>query len=120
MITEFEFTLSKGLLDKHGNLHRQGVMRLATARDEMVVQRDRQVQDNPAYGVLVMFAQVITRLGDLPNVTPKQLESLFTIDLAYLREFYDRINQQGNACIQVQCPRCANEFKTELALSGEH
>lgn len=117
MITEFDFTLPKGLLDAQGNLHRQGVMRLATAKDEMQVQSDRQVQINPAYKSLVMLSRVIIRLGTLSETTPEQLEELFTLDAAYLREFYDRINQQGDAQIQTRCPNCANEFKVDLALS---
>ncbi|WP_210534605.1 hypothetical protein [Thermosulfurimonas marina] len=35
--TEFEFTLPKGYVDEEGRLHRQGVMRLATAADEEAV-----------------------------------------------------------------------------------
>lgn len=119
MITEFDFTLPKGLLDKQGNVHRQGVMRLATAKDEIQVQGDRRVQGNAAYSVLVMFSRVITRLGTLSEVTPDQLENLFTLDAAYLREFFDRINQQGNAHLQVQCPSCTQTFQVEFALSGE-
>lgn len=119
LITRFNFTLPKGLVDEHGKVHRDGVMRLATAKDEIQVQNDQRVQNSAAYGVLVMLAQVISQLGELSEVTPEQLENLFTLDIAYLREFYDRINQKGSARIQVQCPTCSTEFKAELALSGE-
>lgn len=119
MITEFTFTLPKGLLDEQGNLHRQGVMRLATAKDEIQVQSDRRVQSNSAYAVLVILSRVITRLGALSDVPPEHLENLFTIDIAYLREFYDRINQQGAASLPVQCPQCATEFNVELSFAGE-
>lgn len=119
MITEFDFTLPKGLLDAQGQVHRQGVMRLATAKDEIQVQSDRRVQSNPAYGALVMLSRVIVQLGTLSEVTPEQLEDLFTIDAAYLREFFDRINQQGIAQIQTRCPNCASEFKVDLTLSGK-
>ena len=117
--TEFNFILPRGLVDSQGAVHRQGVMRLATARDEISVQKDFRVQQDPAYGVLVMFSRVISRLGNLSAVTPELLEELFTRDLAYLREFYNRINQQGNAYIPVQCPQCSNPFSVELSLSGE-
>lgn len=117
--TEFNFILPKGLVDDRGQVHRQGVMRLATAKDEICVQKDRRVQDNPGYGVLVMLSQTITSLGELSSVTPDLLEGLFTQDLAYLREFYNRINQQGSAYILVQCPKCSSDFRVEMALSGE-
>ncbi|MBD1897129.1 phage tail assembly protein [Trichocoleus sp. DQ-A3] len=117
--TEFEFVLPRGLIDAQGGVHRQGVMRLATAKDEMCVQKDRGVQDNPAYGVLVMLSRVITCIGTVTEVTPTLLEGLFSRDLAYLREFYNRINQEGEAYIPVQCPQCNRQFQVELSLSGE-
>jgi len=118
-ITTFDFELPRGLIDADGNVHRQGVMRLATAKDEIAVQKNRQAIAMPAYGTLVLLSCVIVRLGDLPSVTPEHLENLFSLDLAYLREFYNRINQQGEASIPVQCPLCQGEFDVELALSGE-
>ncbi|NJK65181.1 MAG: phage tail assembly protein [Microcoleus sp. CSU_2_2] len=117
--TEFKFTLPRGLVDEGGKVHTQGFMRLATAKDEICVQKDSLVQDNPAYGFLVMLSLVITSLGDLSEVTPEKLENLFTYDLAYLREFYNRINQQGMASIPAKCPKCSNNFNVEIELSGE-
>jgi hypothetical protein len=116
--TEFNFSLPRGLVDDQGKVHSQGFMRLATAKDEISVQKNRLVQDNPAYGFLVMLSLVITNLGDLVEVTPDLLENLFTYDLAYLREFYNRINQQGIASLPVKCPKCSNDFNVELELSG--
>ncbi|MBE9225456.1 phage tail assembly protein [Phormidium sp. LEGE 05292] len=117
--TQFKFSLPKGLLDNEGNIHRQGVMRLATAKDEIIVQKDPLVRENPAYGVLVMLSRTITQLGELSIITPELLEELFTLDLAYLREFYNQINHQESASILVQCPKCNSEFNMELTLSGE-
>lgn len=117
--TEFPFILPKGLVDAKGHIHRKGAMRLATARDEISVQQDRLVKENPAYGVLIYLSQVITRLGNLSSVTPRLLEELPVLDLAYLREFYNRINQHQTANIGVQCPHCQSQFLVELALSGE-
>lgn len=117
--TEFNFTLPKGLIDADGTVHRHGVMRLATAKDEIAVQKDRRAQDSEAYGSLIMFARVITQLGHLPPVTPELLENLFTNDLGYLREFYNRVNQQETAEIPVRCPTCSASFKAELSLAGE-
>lgn len=117
--TEFDFILPKGLLDGKGNLHRQGVMRLATAKDEIIVQKNRAAQENAVYAAIVMLSQVITRLGNLTDITPNLLENLFSCDLAYLREFYNRINQQGDAYISVQCPQCNSNFQVEFSLAGE-
>ncbi|YAG14628.1 Phage tail protein [Nostoc sp. DSM 114161] len=119
LCTEFTFTLPRGLSDGENRVHRQGVMRLATAKDEILVQKERKVQENPAYGVLVMLARVIVRLGSLNSVSPELLEGLLVHDIAYLREFYNRINQQGNAHIPAQCPHCNTEFSVELELAGE-
>lgn len=119
LTTEFDFTLPRGLIDMKGRVHRQGKMRLATAKDEIVVRQNPQVLENPAYSVLVYLSQVITRLGSLSSVTAQLLEDLTVVDLAYLREFYNRINQHKTAKIPVQCPHCHQDFKVELALSGE-
>ncbi len=117
--TEFEFILPKGLVDPEGNVHRNGMMRLSTAKDELLSQKDPKSQDG-AYGVLVRLSHVVTRLGELSTVTPGLLENLFILDLAYLREFYNRINQNSDPSIPVQCPNCSHSFKTPLAMSGEY
>ncbi len=117
--TEFAFTLPRGLIDPQSRVHRQGVMRLATAKDEIWMVKERIVQDNPAYGFLVMLSRVIVRLGSLTSVSPDLLEGLVLRDIAYLREFYNRVNQQGNAHIPAQCPHCNSQFAVELELAGE-
>ena len=45
--TEFPFTLPRGYVDAEGTLHREGVMRLATAFDEIAPMKDPRVQANP-------------------------------------------------------------------------
>ncbi|MEO0985388.1 MAG: phage tail assembly protein [Cyanobacteria bacterium J06639_14] len=119
LTTEFVFSLPRGFMDEAGQLHREGTMRLATARDELMLQKDPRVQAQSTYGILLLLSQVIVRLGTLNTVTPADLECLFTQDFAYLREFYNRVNQQGHTTIATQCPQCAATFETELPLAGE-
>ena len=71
-------------------------MRLATAKEEIIVQQEKKVRENPAYSALFMLSRVITRLGSLSSVTPDLIENLILADISYLREFYNRVNQQGN------------------------
>ncbi len=94
--TEFEFTLPKGYLDSEGNLHRQGVMRLSRAIDEIAPLRDPRVKSNPAYATVIILSRVITRLGALEQVTPLAIENLFAVDLNYLQTFYRQINELEN------------------------
>jgi len=94
--TEFSFQLPKGYVDERGNLHREGTMRLATARDELDPLRDLRVKDNEAYFTVVVLARVITKLGSLPQVTTNVIENLFVEDLAYLQSFYQAINFGGD------------------------
>jgi hypothetical protein len=90
--TEAEFTLPRGYLDATGVLHRKGVMRLATAADEILPLRDPRVQQNAAYLAIIVLARVITRLGDLTDIDTKTIEGLFASDLDYLQRLYERLN----------------------------
>lgn len=90
--TEVEFTLPRGFIDATGVIHRRGKMRLATAADEILPQRDPRVQANPAYLTVIILARVVTRLGALPDIDTQTIESLFTADLEHLRRLYEDIN----------------------------
>jgi len=90
--TEYPFTLPKGYVDQHGTLHREGVMRLATARDEIDPLRDHRVRENEAYLTVILLARVVTQLGSVHQVTPKTIEELFVADLSYLQDFYRIVN----------------------------
>ncbi len=111
--TEYEFTLPKGFIDFQGNLHRDGVMRLATAMDEITPLRDPRVRNNDAYLSIIILSRVIARLGDLKDVNTGTLEGMFTSDLAYLQEFYRAINEGGSSIGRVACPSCKSEFEVE-------
>jgi hypothetical protein len=90
--TEIEFELPKGYVDGAGTLHRQGVMRLATAADEILPLRDPRVQDNEAYLTVIVLARVIVRLGSLKDLHPGVIEGLYASDLAYLQRLYETFN----------------------------
>lgn len=112
--TEYPFTLPHGYIDSDGTLHREGIMRMATAMDEIAPLKDRRVQSNPGYLVIILLARVITRLGELEQINPKIVEGLFAGDLAYLQDMYQRINQTGNNRVTVTCPHCEGLFEVEL------
>lgn len=113
--TEFEFALPKGYVDSDGNLHQRGVMRLATAADEILPLKDMRVKSNQAYVVVVLLSRVITKLGDLPEVNTRVTEGLFSSDLAYLQDFYRSINENGHSQMPVSCPQCEHRFDVEMA-----
>ena len=117
--TEFEFTLPVGYQDETGMLHRAGTMRLATAADEIHPLRDPRVQANEAYLVVILLSRVVTRLGGVPQVTPKVVEGLYAADLAHLQALYNRINRDGSAAVRATCPRCEHEFPVEADAAGE-
>ncbi|WP_033284992.1 hypothetical protein [Streptomyces sp. NRRL F-525] len=112
--TEFPFQLPRGYVDESGTVHQDGVMRLATARDELVPLRDVRVQENPAYLSVVLLGRVITRLGSVPMVHDGIVENMFASDLAFLQDFYRQINAEGHTRAAVQCPHCAEPFEVEL------
>jgi hypothetical protein len=116
--TEFPFVLPRGYVDREGNVHREGVMRLATAYDEIAPLRDPRVQSNPGYLVVILLARVITRLGEVSHVNPGVIEGLFAADLAFLQDLYRRINEDGHSRLAVACPHCQGEFEVEVASPG--
>ena len=116
--TEYEFTLPLGFVDPEGTLHRDGVMRLATAADEILPLKDPRVQSNEAYLTVILLSRVVARLGGVAQVNPKVIEGLYAADLAYLQEFYNRINRSGRATVDAACPKCAHEFAVEMHAPG--
>ena len=117
--TEYEFTLPQGFIDGDGALHRNGVMRLATAEDEILPLQDRRVRSNPAYLVVILLARVVTRLGTIEQITPKVIGGLFSADLAYLQDLYNRINLVGqDRTLALTCPECGHAFEVGQPLVG--
>ncbi|MEL7502694.1 MAG: hypothetical protein AAFN18_09515 [Cyanobacteria bacterium J06554_6] len=90
--TEFIFELPKGYIDSMGQVHRQGVMRLARTADEIEPMSDPRVQANPAYATVIILSRVMLSLGSLPSISPVVIEGLFAGDLNYLQNFYRHIN----------------------------
>jgi len=90
--TEIDFELPKGYVDDEGTLHRQGVMRLATAADEILPLRDPRVQQNEAYLIVIVLARVIVRLGSLKDIHTGVIEGLYASDMAYLQRLYEKLN----------------------------
>jgi hypothetical protein len=116
--TEYEFTLPCGFLDSEGNLHREGVMRRATAADEILPLKDPRVQKNPAYMVVILLSRVVTRLGGLSQINPKTIEDLYATDLAYLQNLYNEVNRLDESAEAVMCPQCQHEFQAGTSAVG--
>ena len=116
--TEYEFTLPCGFLDEDGSLQRDGVMRRATAADEILPLKDPRVAKNPAYLIVILLSRVITRLGGLAQVTPKSIESLFATDLAFLQGLYNEVNHPDQVGTEVACPECHHVFRPEAPEPG--
>jgi hypothetical protein len=112
--TEFPFVLPRGYVDGAGTVHRDGVMRLATARDELVPLRDDRVRENPPYLTVVLLGRVVTRIGTIDDVHAGIIENLFASDLAFLQDLYRRVNQEGHTRAAVTCPSCAHPFAVDV------
>lgn len=115
MQTEFDFTLPRGYVAPDGRVHRQGRIRLATALDEIQPMEDERVGRNGGYLSLLVLSRVITRLGDLPSVTPQIVGDLFAGDLAYLQDLYLRLNAADNVVVSAGCPHCGGHFRLQVA-----
>ena len=116
--TESAFELPLGYVDESGVRHRRGVMRLATAADEILPMRDPRVQANPAYLSIIILARVVTKLGSLPEVHAGVIEGLFSEDLAFLQDLYNRVNGLSPPVLAATCPHCGSEHDVEVPPVG--
>jgi hypothetical protein len=114
MQTEVAFTLPRGYVDSAGGVHREGRMRLATARDEIEPLGHAEVRHNQAYLSVLLLARTVTRLGDITEITPELVERLYAGDFDHLQRLYERINTGGDAMGVISCPHCAREFEVDL------
>src|SRR3569832_1970955 len=118
-VTEFEFVLPKGYVDKQGTLHREGTMRLSTAADEILPLKDPRVQQNPAYLTVIVLSRVIRKLGSLTDIHSGVIEGLYASDLAYLQTVYQELNGDGTHKTSVVCPKCEHSFAVRFDDLGE-
>lgn len=89
-------------------------MRLATARDEIEPLRDVEARQNEAYLTVLLLARVVTKLGDVTEVSPEVVEGLYAADFDHLQRLYERINTDGEAVGSVTCPNCSQAFEVDL------
>lgn len=114
MRTEVAFTLPRGYVDGSGTLHREGAMRLATARDEIEAVREPEVRQNEAYLTVLLLSRVVTRVGEVSDITPQLIEELYAADFDHLQRLYERLNTDGEAVGTVTCPSCSHPFEVDL------
>lgn len=104
--TEYFFTLPMGFVDKDGNIHKEGIMRMANVRDIIQPMKDPRVQQNPKYLMVILLSRVIVSLGNLSSVDTKVIEGLYTMDLEYLQDLYHRVNTMERPVYNGTCPHC--------------
>lgn len=117
--TEFDFQLPKGYIDQDGILHKNGKMRLATAADEILPLKDPKIQQNPSYLSIVLLSRVIVSLGTLETIDIKVIEGLYTADLAFLQDMYQKINDSGSPKMKVTCSHCGESFEVPINFTLE-
>jgi hypothetical protein len=115
MQTQVPFTLPLGVLDAEGEAHREGVMRLATARDEIEPLGDAAVRRNDAYLTVLLLARTVEHIGLFDDVTPQLIEGLYAADFDHLQRLYERLNTAGDVVGRVACPQCRQDFDVDLA-----
>jgi hypothetical protein len=114
MKTEYAFKLPRGYVGPGGTVHSEGTMRLATARDEIEPLRDAEVRRNEAYLSVLLLSRVVTRLGNVTEITPETIESLYAADFDHLQRLYERLNSDGEVVGSVTCPECSHAFEVDL------
>lgn len=116
---EYPFTLPLGFADTDGTLHREGIMRLATAADEILPMRDPRVQQNQSYLTILVLSRVITRLGTKTSIGAETIEKLFAKDLSFLNDMYERLNGLDERVVEGICPECGCKHQVALNFTEE-
>jgi hypothetical protein len=119
MQTIYEFELPRGYVDGDGNVCKRGKMRLATAGDEIGATKDPRVLGNPSYLTVVVLSRVITEIEGVPAIVPNIIERLFTADLAFLQDMYQRINNIDPPVITSVCPECGHVHEVPVNFTAE-
>jgi hypothetical protein len=115
---QFSFRLPRGYVDATGQVHREGIMRLATALDEIEAVHDPRVLSNEAYLPVALLSRVITQLGSLASVSPSVVEQFYAADIAYLEDLYLRLNIHEQVTLGAVCPHCGTSFEFQTAPLG--
>jgi hypothetical protein len=106
-------------MSPEGTLHKEGMMRLATAADEILPLKDSRVQQNPAYLTILLLSRVVTKLGSLGSVHAGVIEGLYASDLSYLQALYQSLNGDGSYAAAAVCPKCEHHFDVRFDDLGE-
>ena len=114
METEFEFELPRGCVTKRGGAPRRAPRRRAAGAEDILPLRDPRVQQTSGSLPIILLSRVITRLGTLSSINTRVIEGLFTMDLAYLQDLYQRINMSELPTYKVVCPHCNQEIEVPL------
>jgi hypothetical protein len=109
--TEYEFAPPFGYVDADGTLHRDGVMRLATAADDPAARGSARAAE-PSVSHRHPVSRVVTRLGSIVQ-TPKTVEAVGR-DLRICRS-HNRINGNGAATVAL-CPARARVRRGDAAV----
>lgn len=110
MQTEYQFKLPKGYLAQDGSIHKEGSMRLATAKDEIEASRHPKAKAAPEYATIILLSRVITRLNGCDSITTEMIENMYTADVNFLQNMYETINNNEEFSVHVTCPHCGKEF----------
>lgn len=113
-MSEIRFTLPHGLVDASGVTHREGVMRPATARDEIEALGDPEVRRNEARLSSLVLAKTVRSIGEFEPVDLDLIEELPAPDFDHLQRLYERLNAPVPVLGHVVCPHCARGYDVDL------
>jgi hypothetical protein len=112
--TQFKFTLPCGFVED-SKVHKEGVMRLGTAGDEILPQKDPRVQSNPAYLRVIRLSRVVIKLGSLPDVNPRIVERLYSQDLHFLEGLYRSKTGGEELLFKTRCLNCKELVEVNIS-----
>ena len=113
---EIPFTLPKGYVDRDGNVHREGVLRLPKSLDREILYPI--VKKNNFAKVNTFMLTRLCRFNDGFRVDDDVISHLVIKDRRYLDSILEENTFGIKTDIEIECPECGNYFTVNLNLSN--
>lgn len=115
-----EFVLPRGFTGPDSQIHRNGVLRLATQQDLIAVESERADSNGLALAWSLLLSRILIKLGALALDRMDRYDVVLAMwagDVAYLQLIYESLDRRVSNQLPPRCPKCGAEVDLFTLLS---